>query len=185
MSNELYFIPLISKAVSQHTTRAEAIQILEKILELGQRPEYYHGFAQFQRFMTKVFEIQEDDIPWLTGIWEFQTVQRSIKVIITKDGKTIASLPMNLLENLRLIRNALPGLYTIRLSTGRVLWIGKLSEKDLLWSKAFPETELKLAAATGEVKRVSTKEFSVLDGGISIRVFPGFEDGTIEVMRSR
>jgi len=185
MSNKLYFIPLVSQAISQSDTRAEAKHILERILELGKRPEYFQGFLQFQRFMAKVFEIQKDDIPWMAGIWELQPDKRTIKIIIIKDEETIASFPMNLSEKSRLIHNALPGFYTIKLSTGRILWMDEISKRDLSWREAFPDRELKLAAAVGEVKQVPTKEISVLDGEIIIRIFPGFEDGTIEVMRPR
>jgi len=135
--------------------------------------------------MAKVFETQEDGIPMLSGIWGQQPVEKAIEVIIAKDGERIVSSPINLSEMSGVIRNALPGRYTIKLRTGRVLWEDEITKKDLLWHEAFPDRELKLAAATGEAKRVSTKKISVLDGEIIIRVFPGFEDGTIEVKRSK
>ena len=104
-----------------------------------------------------------------------------MKIIVTKNGDTIGSIPAKPSPFAQTIRNVTPGYYEVRLNTGRVLWQADLKEEDLLWSAAFPEEALDLAADTGESVRRITKEFTILGGEITIRVYPEIESGRIEV----
>ena len=104
-----------------------------------------------------------------------------MKIIVTKNGDTIGSIPAEPSVFAQTIRNVTPGFYEVRLNTGRVLWQADLIEEDLLWSAAFPEQALDLAADTGESFPRITKEFTILDGEITIRVFPEIESGRIEI----
>jgi hypothetical protein len=74
------------------------------------------------------------------------------------------------------------GHYSIRLSTGRVLWSGELRTEDLEWTAAFPGHALDLAAA--DIRTLAakpTREIPLLDGEVVIRVFPGLEAGTVVI----
>jgi hypothetical protein len=184
MSNDLYFIPLISKAVSQSSPRVALKKAFTEIIMIGKLPEYRRGFMQFRRFMAKVFAMQENEAPWLMGIWDGHFAETVVQVIIIADGAEIASFPLRQSHLFRATAGVVPGLYTIKLSTGRILWMGELTRSDVHWYEAFPGGDLKLAADTGDQKPLPTKEITVLHGEIIIRIFPGFEGGTIEVMRS-
>ena len=54
MSNELYFISIIAKALEQKDTEGSLKQAFEEIQSLGAKPEYGQGFQQFQQFMDTV-----------------------------------------------------------------------------------------------------------------------------------
>ena len=54
MSNDLYFISIIAKALEQKDTERSLEQAFEEIESLGAKPEYEQGFQQFQRLMDVV-----------------------------------------------------------------------------------------------------------------------------------
>ncbi len=67
------------------------------------------------------------------------------------------------------------------LDTGWVIWQGELTERDLIWMAAFPDVPLDLAADTDETSARTTREESLLDGELILRVIPGLESGNIEL----
>jgi hypothetical protein len=73
-----------------------------------------------------------------------------------------------------------PGHYRIVLSTGRVLWEGDLSKSDVLLAYAFPAVPMRLAADTGEDAERATRRFSILDGEVSVSLYPGRQAGRME-----
>jgi hypothetical protein len=74
-----------------------------------------------------------------------------------------------------------PGQYSLSLDTGRLLWEGVLSESELHWTTAFPGQPLDLAAATFEQQSLPSRTISLLMGEVTLRVFPGLEDGRLEI----
>jgi hypothetical protein len=78
-----------------------------------------------------------------------------------------------------------PGLYSLSLHTGRLLWEGMLAESELRWTTAFPHRPFDLAAATFEQGNQPSRTTSLLDGEIILRVFPGLEHGRLEIKVSR
>ncbi len=54
MSNDLYFIPIIAKALQQRDTGESLRQAFDEIESLGQRPDYERGYRQFRQFMDAV-----------------------------------------------------------------------------------------------------------------------------------
>jgi len=184
MNDRLYFIPLISDAISQPNPEAIIKKAFERIIQMGQSREYEQGYLQFLQFMKKAFEFSEKETIWLTEIWGHHEEETLLELVVTKDGETIASFPISLSECSQRVHDAMPGFYTFQLSTGRVLWMGELLRKDLFWLEAFPDSELELAADTKDLKPEPTQEIEILDGEFVIYVFPGFEGGIIEVKRS-
>ena len=79
----------------------------------------------------------------------------------------------------------LPGLYRLRLSTGRLLWEGRLGEEDLLWRRAFPGECLQLAASTGDGERRVSRRIEMLGGEVVLSLLPGVETGAIEICVAR
>ena len=54
MPNNLFFIPLIEKALQAVNTKAALRVALNRIVEWGRKPEYQRGFLQFERLMKEV-----------------------------------------------------------------------------------------------------------------------------------
>jgi len=111
------------------------------------------------------------------------TQQIGLKIIIDKNGETIISIPVVGGPFSKKIKNIKPGQYEVRFNTGRMLWQGELTDRDLLWTAAFPEKDMALAADTGEPAEHPTREISLLDGELMIRVIPELESGSIELER--
>ena len=72
-----------------------------------------------------------------------------------------------------------PGDYSIKLSTGLLLWEGQLESKQLLWSLAFPGQKLPAAAESRRVDQQTTVTSELMGGEIRLVVLPGLESGTI------
>ena len=93
-----------------------------------------------------------------------------------------ATIQLDPTEPVQRIAGILPGKYTFRLGSGRLLWEVELQEKDLILKLADPGQNLKLAADTGEDRQHSpTRKMAVLSGELVFRVFPGIESGWIEI----
>ena len=54
MSNDLYFIQLLTRALGSPDPRNALRQAFSEIKLLGQRPEYANGHSQFIQFMSLV-----------------------------------------------------------------------------------------------------------------------------------
>jgi len=104
-----------------------------------------------------------------------------IKVIVEKNGVLYHSFSLGEMPVRRELPNVKPGHYSVKLDTGRIIWQERLTEKDLIWVYAFPETGLRLAADTGDSISLKTREVLVLDGDGTIRVYPGIESGRLEL----
>ena len=216
MSNELYFISLISEAIQKPQSLIALRKAFERIIEMGEKPAYERGYKQFLRFMKTGLDIHRKMTSYIVGMWEHYADQQSgffqaafniqqteraekifletlrrpsekfeLELIVTINGEMTASLPMKPFAISHSIINAMPGFYTFQLSTGRFLWMGKLTKRDLFWAYAFPNSDIKLAADTEDSRVEPTKEFGLLDGEIVIHVFPGFDGGCIEIKGSK
>jgi hypothetical protein len=102
------------------------------------------------------------------------------EIIIEKNRETIGLIPCEH-PIIKEFRNVTPALYTARMDMGRIIWQGELTEKDLIWSAAFPGQALELAADTGEPTARMSREIILFDGEVVIRVFPGAENGRLEL----
>ena len=54
MSNDMYFIQIIAKALEQKNSEESLKQAFDEIKSLGSEPGYEQGFRQFQRFMDTI-----------------------------------------------------------------------------------------------------------------------------------
>ena len=117
-----------------------------------------------------------------TEIQELTTPIKGFEIVVCCNDKIVESVPFTALPASKTINNVAPGVYRISFETGRIIWQGELTEKNLVWAKAYPGKPVKLAADTTQRKTESTKEFIIFDGEIMIRVFPGIECGRIVIM---
>lgn len=232
MSRSLYFIPLISKALSQSNQKEALIGAFQKIESIARVPGYENGFEMFSSFMAEITEnwkfqdhlrgetaanVIEDFILQLSaetlkkdissekfkidgtdlspGLLEYlehrirtssaiDTMPPQAELDVIRDGKVVATIQLVSKQTFYRINDIEPGCYAFSLLSGRLLWEVKLTEKDLLLTAADPGTNLRLAADTGEKRQLSpSREMAVLDGELIFRVFPGLENGWIEIAK--
>lgn len=108
---------------------------------------------------------------------------RSLAIHIMRDGALVAALPLPL-GSPSIVRRLVPGLYTISLDTGRVLWEGTLSSRDLLWHQAFRGRPFRLAAESEARALDATRRIPLRVGKLSVVVYPGVETGTMWLVDS-
>jgi hypothetical protein len=163
MTDDLFFIPILAKAL-RSKDRPKALQeAFAHIQGQGKQSRYRQGLIQFEQLIQAVRD------------------QGQIVLVVEREGDKFGSICIDPSGEIGRLPGIIPGSYTICLSTGRLLWKGELGEADLVWAKAFPGRPLALAADTkGGHQLPSRKE--PLGGGLTLLVFPGVEAGEISVV---
>ena len=100
---------------------------------------------------------------------------------LLKNGEIVTRFELDREHPRQSLANVMPGDYSLVLETGRGIWEGCLTPRDLLWGIAFPGRALDLAADTGERPTTATREEQLLGSELILRVFPGLESGRIEL----
>jgi hypothetical protein len=182
LSNDLFFIPIIERALRRPDVSAALREAFKSIETLGRQAPYRRGYDQFQRLMAEA----NDTHPELAAKRMLQQFEDAferpaeLQLILQGPQGVVARIPVQR-DPSRLVAGGLrPGRYVLRLDTGRVLWEGQLRERDLLWTKAFGGKPLELAADTEEAARSRTKELALLDEQLMVRVYAGLESGRLE-----
>lgn len=106
---------------------------------------------------------------------------RCLVINVFCNRKKMGTLELPRQASRQSISGIVPGAYILKLDTGWVLWQEPLTEKDLLWKKAFDAKDLKLAADSGQTSPDPVRRIPLLDGRIVIVVFAGIESGMIEL----
>jgi hypothetical protein len=229
MANELYFLPIIIRALEGPNPKAKLLRAFQTIEQLGREADHKQGYAQFLLFMREIgrqASQDEEDLqsrlaktidPTIVELatdtfrgapdereaalamihlrtdWReryealraelTETAENAIPVavIVEHNGRVLQTLPVAAPPASTLIRRVKPGQYIIKLSTGRVLWEGMLLGRHLQWNKAYPGRALDLAADSGDAQAEATLELALLEGEITVRVFPGLETGRMEI----
>ena len=208
MSNELYFIPILTKMFRSDMTIAKLKAAVDSIGELGKRPEYADGYAAFKMFASaidrQVEEIKgEQDYQRIDGLLESHVADEpqlrqalgsdydiffcgvgpsAIEdpvVELYRDEDLLCSLSFERGVSHRYVRTILPGRYRLALRTGMVIWQGSLLPQQLIWSRAFPAQPVRLAADSGSAKPKPTWEITA--GAVRLSTFAGLENGTLMV----
>jgi len=112
-----------------------------------------------------------------TDLVDFLAPSPPLAIEVLKDDQMIASIPVQ--ETLINLTNINPGQYTVRLSTGRVLWEGQLLRKHLLWLEAYGDEDLQMAAKTEEDAPRPTLSELLLGGDLMMEVIPDLQSGEI------
>jgi len=141
--------------------KKESSDILNLIIS---RPEWREEFEKFQEELT---------MP--------ESQPRQTEIILEKDGKRFGLFSVGESPNITKIGGIKPAYYRFLLSTGRLIWEGNLTEKDLLWAFAFPQQDLEMAAKTDDMIKRATREIKALGGEVIIRIFPEIESGNLEI----
>lgn len=100
-----------------------------------------------------------------------------IGIDVIRDGKKIKSVNVNTIGSQHTISNIIPGNYTFVASTGRILWMSKIRRSDICWT----DTDICLAAETELSEPQWNREETILDGDITIQIYPGLESGFLVI----
>lgn len=76
-----------------------------------------------------------------------------------------------------------PGSYSIETSTGRIIWNGDIAAEHVLWTEAYPERDLQMAAQTDESEGEPTLAVSLLNGELGLQLYAGLESGTLHLIQ--
>ena len=159
--DEIRFLALQAAADLLDEDPKESQAVLDLI---GTHPPWQEEFEKLRK------EIEKSKMPG-----------RPPEIIIEKNGQPIGSISCQRLPVSREIRDIKPGQYAVKMDTGRVIWQEKLTERDLLWAAAFPGQALDLAADTEGANARTSREFTLLNGELTIRIFPETESGRLEL----
>ena len=167
MNKDLYFIPLLAWAFRQADRVTALRAALTEIDRLGRTEKFRFGFRQFDSFLREAYSLQ---VPRLR---------------VERDGAVVAEfVPCETVRETQL-SGVVPGSYSFRLNTGRLLWAGALKEEDLLWAHAFPSVALPLAADSHQAAAPWTREWRLVQEEILVRVYPGIESGALGIRIDR
>ena len=157
MKDDVFFIPIIAEAMRQSDTRTALKEAFSLIEEMGRRPRYRQGLRQFRRFM----EITGDAC--------------TIAFVVERNGEQLGEIAISPAKTSSTLGGITPGRYTIKMSTGRVIWEGMIAEEDVIWSRAFAGAPLPLAAATDQAPRPPSRREALLGGEVMLYILPGVE----------
>jgi hypothetical protein len=110
---------------------------------------------------------------------DFMETHPPMGIEVLKDREPIASFAIT--EVPITLMNIDPGKYTIRLSTGRVLWEDQLQKKHLIWLDAYGDEDLRMAAKTEEDDAAGRPTVSdpLMGGELIMKVIPSLKSGEI------
>jgi len=103
------------------------------------------------------------------------------EIIVERNGVMIAGFALEQAPDTHTIQDVTPGHYVLCLESGRVLWECELTDQDLVWSAAYPQRALPMAADSGDSSAEPTHEASLLGDRVLLCVLPGVESGSIAI----
>jgi hypothetical protein len=137
-------------------------------------------------------QVKETDVKhmtdslWLEQYHPFQRIVSDLKVItptidIFFDGRLIGSISLDKNNKSQRFSKISPGDYTVKLSTGRIIWKGTLAAEELIINKTFGSEHIKLAADTEGPKVKPVRVINIVAGKMCLKIFAGLNNGSIEV----
>ena len=183
MRDDLFFIPIISRALQQRDSRTALREAFEEIKTIGQSPQHSQGYEQFLRFMDEISSQDRKEMSELTWNHILEALERrpAIEILIERENHVVGSCLFEEFPGRQNVSGIKPGSYQLKLDSGRIIWKGHLTEKDLLWTKAFPGQHLEVAADTGESGSRPTRTVDLAKNGIVLRFYAGVESGSMEI----
>ena len=183
------FMDIVNEQVQKQAPHdvSETDKIMELIIDLA--TDTFEGSDEDKQ---KALRIIKSHPPWqkeydqlVAEIRELNQRPQGVEISVSCENEPRKSITFTKIPGSKTIENIPAGDYSISFATGRLIWKGQLSEQDLIWSQAYPGKPFELAADTTERKAKPTKEISVFDGKVIIRVFAGIEGGRIEITVNR
>lgn len=162
MSLDLYFIRVLEIALRAVERIPALRRALADIENEGKKPPG-RGYRQWHRF------IEEARPNWLP------------ELLIINERGVIARVSAHAADDAIAAQDIQPGTYQVCLSTGRLLWSGKLRAEDVYWAQAFPSQPLRMAADTEGGTSAASREISMLEDSVILRVHPGIAGAALSV----
>ena len=172
MHNDLYFIRLITEAMEAQPSTVEMADLLQRIVQLGQKARFKRGYRQFLRFMLAV---QDPAVMDVDARSDGLVRSSRLALLVERDGQPIPSEPGEWL-----FANCEPGRYRIFFETGRLIWEGDLTEADLVSHSVWPE-DIRMAAATSDSLAHPAQQIAFLGGEYALCVYPGLTSGVLAI----
>jgi len=185
MNSELYFISILAKALVSENIAESLQKAFDEIRAVSGQAGHWQGYLQFRQFMQEVClsaEFEQSDVQIMKNyIVNRFAHPRTVTVSIERDGVSLPDLTVDGNQDDRTITRLIPGEYVFKLNHS-VIWHGALSEKDLIWSEAFPRKALKMAADTKQSFANPTRLIQVLEGRVLIRIYAGPGSGSMQIV---
>lgn len=165
MANTLHFFVRIASAFTAPNPRAA---LRATFRECSGAEGSATGGGSHEAFLRFMAEVQRQLLP---DAWILRRPDGSAEVIhisIGAEGTRVTGLR--------------PGVYSLHLRTGRLLWEGVLDAKDLRLPERKLFEPLRMAADTESTGQVPTRELSLLGGAIVVRVYAGTASGSLEIV---
>lgn len=183
MTEDLFFMPLIAEALEQPDPHSALVMAFRRIKTHGTQAQYKRGQRQFLRFMDAVrrspnadaIEISSEHV--IAG-WRRQNF---LSLSVERDGQAIGRCAFDDRTHSGSVENILPGSYRLWLDTGLLLWEDQIHERDVLWTRAFPDEPISMAADTGLEAVGPTRAVDLTRAGVLLRIYAGVEAGTMEI----
>jgi len=107
----------------------------------------------------------------------------AFSLILYKDDQEFAVIDYPIKEGRFEIGHISPALYSLKSSTGLLLWQKNLGKQELLIGKsAKEEGKLRMAADSGQDKPVASVTEELANGVMRLNVYAGFDSGRIEII---
>ena len=171
MRDDVYFVPLITRALDQPDVRPALRDAFSLIQTLGREPRHQEGYRQFLEFMETV------------GAASMQVAQRrtALDIIVECDGRAISVCSFDESGMTYKVDQIGPGSYRVKTDTGLLLWEGNVTEGDVLWTEAFPGEHLPIAADTEGRPHRLKRTIRLPEHGLILCLHAGLESGVLEV----
>jgi len=185
MTEDLYFIDSIVRALRGPDAREALRAAFRDIVCLGQRARFDLGYRQFQRWMEAVAAAHGAlDNAGLSELAPRRRQTETVSLIIECDGRPVTRIELEGVGKAAYMKRARPGRYRVIFETGWVLLDTQLIPADFLWTESFPGEPLSMAADDDLVLRQPpTREFDLASGCLAMRIYAGREAGCIEFVR--
>lgn len=182
MNEDLYFMPILAKALGRPDLRVAVAEAIRRIQAAGGQARHRCGLRQFERFLAEAAVLRQKKA-YRRIVEAPSDLERpaGIQFILQRDGIPIETWAIQETPVVRVIGGIAPGMYRLCLDTGRLIWAKSLGPEQLIWTKAFPGMPLRAAADTDPTDRQPSLAESVLEGAVRIDVYPGLEAGLLSV----
>lgn len=183
MSDDLFFIPIISKALQQPDQAQSLKEAFEQIEKLASEKRYQRGYQQFCSFMNELGLTQQKNTfkeieQKLVAAFERPDV---FDITIEKDGELLGKLSFTGKGGAKDITGIKPGDYYLRLDSGLCIWEGKVATQDIQLHIAYPGQSLPMAADTDDRERQPTRIETMFNGAMILRFYAGIISGSMQI----
>ena len=178
MRDDLFFIPLIARALRERNPKASMLAAFKRITLLGRDAQHRRGYRQFLRFMGAVAgaeQLPSSDGDGVLGRPPFAGL------LVERDGRPMADGGFDQAGGSWALPGCRGGWYRIAFETGRILWEGELSDVDLVWGRAFPGQDLRMAADTEGADVEPSRTIPLSDGECTLCTYPGPSSGMVVI----